>query len=82
MTQASSAWNMRIKILWKKQELKLQIQKKIKNKKIKLQIQVIKTKQQVNKSNHGMTTKKEGTKGKRRKFAAPSQILAFENPLL
>ena len=26
MTQASSAWNMRIKILWKKQELKLQIQ--------------------------------------------------------
>ena len=26
MTQASSAWNMRIKILWKKQELKLQMQ--------------------------------------------------------
>ena len=57
MTQASSAWNMRIKILWKKQELKLQIQI-IKKKK--------KKKQQVNKSSHGMTTQKEGIKGKKK----------------
>lgn len=71
MTQASSAWNMRIKIPWRKQELKLQIQ-------------VIQRKQNKTASEQKQSrddNKKEGIKGKK-KICSTFSNSCTENPLL